>query len=616
MQSRRLIVKCLVGLFLLSPSPSAISAVYDEPARITIEYVPDTSGSMGTATITSAIPGWNQGYKSAMAFACGPSGLKWNSSNCDPYGHKIPAKVEVIEPIANFSDNPVITLPTIELIPLYFTYRDGTPARDLEVGYGGGTFRCTTTWSVVGHQGTCNWNPALFSPFVKASLNDPDRQSYFTDGEGKITLVVVKERKSGEEGEMGVELIYKKGYGGVSAQIDFSKVKANDRLVFNLESPSEEAEKIAAEAAKLCFPQTSGIVVNQIPACSDFASLPKLGVGIIVGNDPLTYQENTPNSVIALQGVNEREISSVETLTEKFCSSPKVLSGFNWVNKSQVYLIVSTGSEGMCRLKVTTTAGTVYVVQMPVASWSVSALRPPTISGNNLSNHGILPVGKSIQLSNLSFNYSGSTFQVGLVAPLYYTIKDENTCSVDANFLVFAKSSGECAIKFGWPEFAFGSRVYSSSSIEYVLFTVKSAAELAQDAEKIKYERQASAEKAKQDTKLCKTSDQSRLRNSYAPVKASNNRANALRSKLDRVNYLISQVGKNGPIQIPPSEYAELLSGYPVLANSRQVPIFVYQAILQGALIGERKYYQIAFTKANLAYSKASVGCKKVVGKP
>jgi hypothetical protein len=209
------------------------------------------------------------------------------------------------------------------------------------------------------------------------------------------------------------------------------------------------------------------------------------------------------------------------------------------------------------------------------------------------------------------------------MAPLYFSINNESACSVDANLLVLAKSSGECAITIGWPDFAFGSRVYSASSSEFVLFTVKSIAELAQDAEKLKYERQLSAEKAKQAAekakqaaKLCKPSDQSRLRNAYAPVKASNERAEALRSKLDRVNYLISQVGKNGPIQLPPSEYSDLLAGYPVLGNSRQVPIFVYQAILQGALIGENKNYQSAFAIANLAYSKTSAGCKKVIGKP
>jgi hypothetical protein len=99
-------------------------------------------------------------------------------------------------------------------------------------------------------------------------------------------------------------------------------------------------------------------------------------------------------------------------------------------------------------------------------------------------------------------------------------------------------------------------------------------------------------------------------------MEASNNRAEALRSKLDRVNYLISQVGKDGPIQLPPSEYPDLLAGYPVLGNSRQVPKVAYQAILQGALIGENKNYQSALAAANLAYSKASAACKKVVRKP
>lgn len=126
----------------------------------------------------------------------------------------------------------------------------------------------------------------------------------------------------------------------------------------------------------------------------------------------------------------------------------------------------------------------------------------------------------------------------------------------------------------------------------------------------------AKTEKATQDATLCTPSDQSRLRNAYAPVEASRSRTEALRSKLDRVNNLINQLGKNGPIQLPPSEYSDLLAGYPVLGNSRQVPIFVYQAILQGALIGENKNYQSALAIANLAYSKTSAGCKKVIGKP
>ncbi len=126
----------------------------------------------------------------------------------------------------------------------------------------------------------------------------------------------------------------------------------------------------------------------------------------------------------------------------------------------------------------------------------------------------------------------------------------------------------------------------------------------------------AKTAKATQDATLCAPSDQSRLRNAYAPMEASSNRAEALRSKFDRVNYLISQTGKDGTFQLPPSEYPDLLVGYPVLGNSRQVPKVAYQAILQGALIGENKNYQSALAAANIAYSKASAECQKVVGKP
>ena len=609
---RKLMVSCLVGFTLISASPLALSA------QITIESLSDTSGSVGTATVTLELPDpWKKGYRQAEAIACGPSGPKWNSTYCtvDGLGG---AWVRVLRPIDVLSNQyPLLILPTIELIPLYFTYRDGTPARDVEVEQiTTGSFCAIPSMP----ESTCIWRPAIYSPIVKTW--GENQRSYFTDSEGKITLVVIKETMPTN---FTVRLA-RRNWEGARSEYDFANAKANDRVVFDMDSPSAEAAKKAVAEAKImarkCTKQISGLPVNQIPACSDFAPLPT-GQSAIVANDPLTYRENTPNSVIALQGLTEKEVISVETMTTEFCDSPKALSGFNWVDKSKVYLSVTTGSEGMCRLKVTTTLGTVYEVQMPVSSWSVSVMRPPTISGTNLSNRGILQVGKSIQISKLSFNYSGSSFQVGLVAPLYFNIKNENVCSVDANFLVVAKSSGECAIEFGWPEFAFGSRVYNSNTLKFVLFTVKSDTELAQDADILKYKKLAAAEKAKQDAekakqdaKLCKPSDQSRLKNAYVPVKASNSRADALRDKLGRVDYLIGQVGKNGPIQLPPSEYADLLAGYPVLANSRQVPIFVYQAILQGALIGEKKNYESAFAIANLAYSKASAGCKKVIGKP
>jgi hypothetical protein len=623
---RKIIVKCLAGFFIISASPSAPAA------QTTIGSIPDTSGSMGTATITTqAVGPYAKGYKNASSFVTiDSSGAKWQSecggSNgiwCASAG--VIRETENLE--ADISSLP-LKLPTIELIPLYFEYRDGTPASNSEIVGGGDNLVCK-----VDDTSRCNWNANIYSPIVKMAANQRE-QRYFTDNEGKFFLVLVKERVRGEwsGGGISVNLIrdgvrYNAGKGtGQTGNYNFAEAQPNNRIRFDIDSPSaKDAKRASAEAqlnANKCVASKSGEPISQIPTCSGFAPLPS-GQSILVANDPLTYQEQTPNSVIALQGLSENEVTSVASLTSEFCNSPSVLSGFNWVDKSKMYLSVTTGSEGMCRLKVTTTLGAVFEVQMPVSSWSVSTMRPPTISGNNLSNRGILPVGKSIQLSNLSFNYSGSTFKVGQVAPLYFDVKNENTCSVDANFLVLAKSSGECVIIIGWPEFAFGSRVYSSSSNEYVLFTVKSSAELAQDAEKIKQdaekaksERLALAEKAKQNAKLCKPSDQSRLRNSYAPLMASNKRSSELRSKLSRVDYLIGQVGKNGPIQLPPSEYADLLAGYPVLANSRQVPVFVYQAILQGSIIGEKKNYQSAFAIANLAYSKASAGCKKVIGKP
>ena len=613
---RKLMVSCLVGFTLISASPFALSE------QITIENIPDTSGSMALAVVSreEGDP-WHDGVRGASAYACGP---KWESTNCSLVGLG-GAWARAGTTFKNTSQIfPSLVLPSIELIPLYFTYRDGTPARDVEVEQiqTADIFPCVIPSVVLSLKfnldftGTyCDWKPGIYSPIVKTSSEN--QRAYFTDSEGRILLVVIKERTQSDRG-FNVTLA-QKGFWGARSEYDFANAKANDRVVFDMDSPSVEAAKKAVAEAKInarkCAPQISGLPVNQIPACSDFAPLPT-GQSAIVANDPLTYRENTPNSVIALQGLTEKEVISVETMTTEFCDSPKALSGFNWVDKSKVYLSVTTGSEGMCRLKVKTTLGTVYEVQMPVSSWSVSVMRPPSISGINLTNSGVLPAGKSIQLSKLSFNYSGSSFQVGLVAPLYFSIKNETVCSVDENFRVLAKSAGECVIELRWPEFAFGSRIYSSSWGAYVLFTVKSAAEIDQDAENLKYKMQAAAEKARQDAKLCKPSDQSRLKNAYAPMKASNNRSDVLRSKLGRVDYLISQVGKNGSIQLPPSEYADLLAGYPVLANSRQVPIFVYQAILQGALLGEKKNYQSAFALANLAYSKASAGCKKVIGKP
>ena len=585
-----------------------------------VQKIQDTSGNFGTAnvekyagTVSNPMP---LRQITAGSVVNGES-ANWTAENCPETGTRC---VYIAMSLETGNDGVLkpLVLPGFRFVRLKLLYFDGTPIKNQEVSIDN-DINSTFCLPPQGLTGRCVWMAGLTSSALGRVANTT-RNAVFSDSEGYVTVISLQTAIP-SKARAQLSVIY--GSRGVGDTIDLAAIQNNDVLKFNL-NPSnvEAAEKEAKLLANKCTPLPSGKPVIQIPACSAFAPLPS-GQSILVANDPLTYREQTPNSVIALQGLIEKEITSVEVLTDNFCHSPKILTGFKWVDKSKVYLSITTGSEGMCRLKVTTNLGMVYEVQMPVSSWAVSVMRPPTILGNGLSNQGILKVGNSIQLSNLSFNYSGSTFNVGQVTPLYFSIKNENVCSVDENFLVLAKSSGQCVITIGWPEFAFGSRVYSSGSSEFALFTVKSNAELAQDAEKLKYERQLSAEKAKQaaekakqDAKLCKPSDQSRLRNAYAPVTATINITEVLRSKFDRVNYLISQVGKNSSIQLPPSEYSDLLAGYPVLANSRQVPIYVYQAILQGALIGENKNYQSALARANLAYSKASAGCKKVIGKP
>jgi hypothetical protein len=385
--------------------------------------------------------------------------------------------------------------------------------------------------------------------------------------------------------------------------------------------PSDRYKESIGEAAKA--PDCDALGPDkliQIPSCLTFTKLSKPGASISVGNDPVPYQENTSGAVFAVTGFQPGGKWEATAKTPTVCSNPKFLALLNPTNPKIANFSFETKSKGMCKIEVVNVLSGIsesLVVQVPVESWNL-----PTTSQVRVlsaSNQGTVNVGTVLTIPTPKFNYPGSTYDLGQIAPTYLKIESPTTCRLKLENEIESIAKGECILSLNWDAFQFGSRSFSSGNFKFTFFKSEvplTAAEKASQklaaAARVKVEQQARAEAEK----LCPSKLQNSLKKSYAPVTASNKRSVDLREKLNRVNYLESQIGNQGPIQLPPNEYSSLLSSYPVLANSRQVPIFAYKAILQGALLGEKKIYQLAFASANLAYSKASAGCKQVVGKP
>ena len=228
---KKIIVNCLVGVILISASPFAHSV------QETIESLPDTSGLIGTALVTSGYTGsFRTEYRGARAFAnINPSGARWQAK-CDSSQLSC-ASSKVYGEKRDLNSELSLRLPTIELIPLYIKYRDGTPASDVEIRLTNNiNFRCAPSFFT-----SCSWNAAVYSPIVKQSSTE-SIQAYFTDSVGMITLVFVKERVWGTSAQDGftIELVRSGGGSGNISKYDFTQAKPNDLVVLEIDSPSVE----------------------------------------------------------------------------------------------------------------------------------------------------------------------------------------------------------------------------------------------------------------------------------------------------------------------------------------------------------------------------------------
>jgi hypothetical protein len=348
----------------------------------------------------------------------------------------------------------------------------------------------------------------------------------------------------------------------------------------------------------------------------------------MMGYDPLPYKENTNNSLITVKGKIDPATFRLTPLTPEVCSNPRIGEGQNFVNTSITYVFFDTKASGMCRIQIVDSINQPQLtIEAPVKNWPVSML-DNLLKFTGPNNYGKNPVGTVVKASPINFYYpmdqtSTSKLTANEIAPVYITNLNPTVCSQKNGIEFTGISSGVCKIQVGWDGFGFGSKYFPGKQFTYDLFTSQTAADVAADkaaADAASATQKANsalaAAKAKADAKLCKPADQSKLLSYYAPLQKINSSYSDYNQTIQRINYLISQTGSNQTIQLSSSEFPDLLRAYPVINGVRQVPLYVYQAILQGTLQGISNNYTIALNTASLAYKSASAGCKKVVGPP
>lgn len=193
---------------------------------------------------------------------------------------------------------------------------------------------------------------------------------------------------------------------------------------------------------------------------------------------------------------------------------------------------------------------------------------------------------------------------------------NSDVCEVDLALEVTVHGPGECLVRVGWPGFAFASRVFGPNERLFKVGQVATDEEISAEKKAAKKSRALAAAKTRKEVKLCKVADQDRLRDAYLLLKKVSDSLNTYRSKLERLDATTWAYGGKGDIQLPASEFPETLSLFPVIGGMRLVPINIYRAVLEGAILGSEVNYKKALAMANSAYKKASSGCKKVVGTP
>jgi len=506
-------------------------------------------------------------------------------------------------------------VPSISQYQIQVKFSDGTPAGNLPIG----------NRKALGETGSCDFAVmgCRYLPVFHSSNFQRDyfgALSFKTDRDGIFSVNLPNTFAKNESILFDVGgLIVSSNSKDTTFELTLNTLKSGMVVNFSL-PPSDGYKELLREEAKTPDCEEIGKdKLIQIPSCQTFTKLTKPGATVAIGNDPVPYQENTAGAVFAITGFQSGGTWMTTSKTPTVCTNPKFLELPNPSDPKIAHFSFETKSKGMCKIDVIyelNGASESLVVQTPIESWNLP-VSSYTVKG--AISKGVVSVGAVLNSPSPTFYYPGSSYDLKQVAPTYLKIESPSTCRFQTEIEIKSIGVGDCVLSLNWPAFQFGSRNFRTGNFKFTFFKSEvplTAAEKSRQKSEAEARAKVEAQARSRDNKLCPSKLQNALKNSYAPLIASNKRAFEIREKLSRVNYLESQVGNKGSIQLPPNEYSSLLSGYPVLANSRQVPFFVYKAILQGSLLGEKKNYQLAFASANLAYSKATAGCKQVVGKP
>jgi hypothetical protein len=379
---------------------------------------------------------------------------------------------------------------------------------------------------------------------------------------------------------------------------------------------------ISSMNSNTCLPSQTGSRLFQGPDCNKFEELSTFIEPFrSTSQRLLPYREETEGQAIfAVGGFQRGGMMTSISITPTVCSNARYLSLYDPVNPMLAYFKFDTKGRGMCRITVNNIVGgnaETLNVQLPVENveqihsyiypYAQLSGLPKTVLKVKVGEERTAPQPYFwLEDSRLRKRFDKS-INVWELAPMQYRIETPNVCFFTTESKIKSRAEGLCTISIIWDSFHIDSEGFAGQVVRFDFF--KSEKPLTK-AEKAK------AQNNPDEGKLCSSSSQNALKKIYKSLTDSEKRLTEINKKLQNVNLLINQIGKEAEIKLPANEYPDLLKAFPVLASNRQVPLYIYAAVLQGSLIGEGKVHQTASILANQAYSKASAGCKKVVGKP
>lgn len=595
------IIAELFFLLLVSVNSPANGA---DQSRV-IETFQDSNGITGSGFVEySTLPKMSGKTIFATSVVHGIS-AHWQAAECDVNSAGCVNLIIYRDTV--FTNESKILVPGLKITTIRILYSDGSPIKNAKVDIVS-LIDSTCTTNPDSYSG-CRWKPALSETVEKFGNTGA---TTYTDNEGKINLVSVENadiyKANFKLSVLAISDEKTQAVGNSVQDVLLANLLQNKFIAFNLDSPRTTSQK---QQALKCQTRQSGNGITQEPKCSLFPSFESN-----TADDPLPFKENTPNSVIRLNGGIKGKMKNAESATPNTCVNPRIVEDKNYLEKDKVLLFFDTKNRGMCRIYVGEQGFIdVAYIEIPVRDWSGNKPSNIRVSGNELYDHGNLEIGKSIKLSDVKFRVWNDVYSYDRYAPVELNNTTPLNCE-QSNILTFtAKSTGECIVEISWPRFSFGGYVFPENKQTYKLFTTKSSTELAAIKKASVEVGKAAQAKRAADAKLCKTDLQNIIRQTYADYKRKYELYNQAQERLDNWTYQ-ARIFPNETVQVPASKYGDVLSLYPSIDGMREVPISSYVAVLSGELVGARIDLAIAYKKAEQLYSKSSAGCRKVMGAP